>query len=205
MTKSTFTVIFLTFFMVLGLSSCSKKNNKPAQTSIQAAPTTTPIVQKTIQPAPGEIAVLAVNMKKDAPVTIKDILSGEDTILVMNTVNTDNKDVKLKDLAIIPSFETLTKLDENSEGRIDSKANPYHFLYLLTLGQNGQEYKIEPLNNAGITSIKINKEVNQDHPLTSSTENTYQINLTNGSTRTIQMIATNNPLLKSMRIYLPEE
>ena len=200
MTKS-IAVIFLTIFTLFNLSSCSKNENKPTQTTI----TPTPIVQKTIQPAPGEIAVLAVNLQKDAPIMEKDILSGEDNILVINTVNTDNKDVKLKDLATISSFGTVAKLDENSNGRIDPQANTFHFLYLLTLAQNGQDYKIKSLKDAGIVAINVNKDVATNSQSTNSTENVYKIILANGSTRTIQMIATNNPLLKSLRVYFPEE
>jgi hypothetical protein len=75
---------------------------------------------------------------------------------------------------------------------------------LLSLSNNGRQYTIIPLKNSGVLAIILAKDNNQGAGSTLAKNANYKIIFANGN-RTLQSIAVDIPLLKLLRVYLPEE
>jgi hypothetical protein len=156
-----------------------------------------------------QATLLAIDLAVNGQVTLHDILYGNDSILTIhlnaNGNTTTAKKITLQDLAIIPNYEALTKLDENADGRIDPQDTVFKSLYLVTLYQDGKRYRIMPIAKSGIRAIFLHQQAltaqQQMHEFNAN--NADYIVMADGSTRKIHYFTIDTQILKSLVAFQP--
>lgn len=198
-----FLIVSLSFLWMFPAYSTENQSAELAQKIFPLVPTT---VSKPIN----QITLLAIDLMDNGQVTLRDILYGNDSILTLNmnpmSKGSGSTEIKLQDLAIIPTYQDLAKLDINHDGRIDVEDSIFKKLYLVTLYHDGKRYRITSIADAGIRAIFLHRPIASKKQVQTNdfnASNADQVVLSDSSTRKIQFITVDIKMLKQLATFKP--